>query len=194
MCAQSLNCVWLFGIRQTIATRLLCPWSFPGKNTGEGCHFLFHGIFSAYWWNLGLVHWHVDSLPGKPAFNLVPNNPHEHFCFYFINYLSHAIFYFFKNPVWLCMTLYLFKICTCLLIIGWVLFILFRLSVATDLTWEHSVCIFECCNSLTYAHCIENLAYELRLYAASSYTHFFATLHLWIFFSSYFALIDRTNR
>jgi len=26
-------------------TRLLCPWSFPGKNTGVGCHFLIQGIF-----------------------------------------------------------------------------------------------------------------------------------------------------
>ena len=26
-------------------TRLLCPWNFPGKNTGVGCHFLFQGIF-----------------------------------------------------------------------------------------------------------------------------------------------------
>ena len=25
--------------------RLLCPWNFPGKNTGEGCHFLLQGIF-----------------------------------------------------------------------------------------------------------------------------------------------------
>ena len=23
--------------------RLLCPWDFPGKNTGVGCHFLFWG-------------------------------------------------------------------------------------------------------------------------------------------------------
>ena len=23
---------------------LLCPWDFPGKNTGEGCHFLLEGI------------------------------------------------------------------------------------------------------------------------------------------------------
>ena len=26
--------------------RLLCPWEFPGKNTGVGCHFLLQGIFS----------------------------------------------------------------------------------------------------------------------------------------------------
>ena len=25
-------------------TRLLCPWDFPGKNTGVGCHFLLQGM------------------------------------------------------------------------------------------------------------------------------------------------------
>ena len=25
--------------------RLLCPWDFPGKDTGVGCHFLLQGIF-----------------------------------------------------------------------------------------------------------------------------------------------------
>ena len=25
-------------------TSLLCPWDFPGKNTGVGCHFLLQGI------------------------------------------------------------------------------------------------------------------------------------------------------
>ena len=25
---------------------LLCPWNFPGKHTGVGCHTLFRGIFS----------------------------------------------------------------------------------------------------------------------------------------------------
>ena len=29
----------------TQPAKLLCPWSFPGKNTGEGCHFLLQGIF-----------------------------------------------------------------------------------------------------------------------------------------------------
>ena len=27
------------------SARLLCPWDFPGKNTGMGCHFLLKGIF-----------------------------------------------------------------------------------------------------------------------------------------------------
>ena len=26
-------------------TRLICPWDFPGKSTGVGCHFLLQGIF-----------------------------------------------------------------------------------------------------------------------------------------------------
>ena len=25
--------------------RFLCPWDFPGKNTGVGCHSLLQGIF-----------------------------------------------------------------------------------------------------------------------------------------------------
>ena len=41
-CIESLSCVWLFRIPCTEATRLLCPWNFPGKNIGVGCHFLLH--------------------------------------------------------------------------------------------------------------------------------------------------------
>ena len=37
-------------------TRLLCPWDFPGKNTGVGCHFLLQGIFPTQGWNPGLSH------------------------------------------------------------------------------------------------------------------------------------------
>ena len=36
--------------------RLLCPWDFPGKNTGVGCHFLLQGIFPAQGFNPGLLH------------------------------------------------------------------------------------------------------------------------------------------
>ena len=36
-------------------TRLLCPWNFPGKNTGAGCHFLLQGIFPTQGSNLGLL-------------------------------------------------------------------------------------------------------------------------------------------
>ena len=34
VCAQSCVTPW------SVATRLLCPWNFPGKNTGVGSHFL----------------------------------------------------------------------------------------------------------------------------------------------------------
>ena len=37
-----------------IACQALCPWDFPGKNTGVDCHFLFQGT------NAG----HVCSIPG----------------------------------------------------------------------------------------------------------------------------------
>ena len=38
--------------------RLLCPWDFPGKNTGVGCPFLLQGIFLPQGSNLHLLlHW-----------------------------------------------------------------------------------------------------------------------------------------
>ena len=43
--------------------RLLCPWNFPGKDTGVSCHFLLQGIFLTLGSNLHLVcllHWQVD--------------------------------------------------------------------------------------------------------------------------------------
>ena len=36
--------------------RLLCPWDFPGKYTGVGCHFLLQRIFSTQGSNLGVPH------------------------------------------------------------------------------------------------------------------------------------------
>ena len=56
-------------------TRLLCPWDYPGKNTGVGFHFLLQGIFLTQGSNLCLLyllHWQADSLPlapsGKPVY------------------------------------------------------------------------------------------------------------------------------
>ena len=46
--------------------RPLCPWDFPCKNPGVGCHFLLQGIFLVQGLNLCLLcllHWQVDSLP-----------------------------------------------------------------------------------------------------------------------------------
>ena len=36
--------------------KLLCPWNFPGKNTGVGSHPLLQGIFPTQGLNPGLLH------------------------------------------------------------------------------------------------------------------------------------------
>ena len=61
-----------------IATRLLCPWDSPGKNTGVGCHTLLQGILPTLGSNLHLLcllHSQVGSLPlvppEKPQLNLI---------------------------------------------------------------------------------------------------------------------------
>ena len=41
----------------TVAVRLLCPWGFPGKNTGVDCHGLLQGIFPTQGLNSSLLHW-----------------------------------------------------------------------------------------------------------------------------------------
>ena len=38
----------------TLSTRLLCPWDFPAKNTGVGCHAFFQGILPTQGSNLCL--------------------------------------------------------------------------------------------------------------------------------------------
>ena len=38
-----------------VPPRLLCPWNFPGKNTGVGCHFLLQGFFPPQGWNLSVL-------------------------------------------------------------------------------------------------------------------------------------------
>ena len=41
----------------------LCPWNFPGENTGLGCHFSLQAIFPTQESNWNLLHWQADSLP-----------------------------------------------------------------------------------------------------------------------------------
>ena len=38
------------------STRFLCPWDFPGKDTGVGGHFFLQGIFPTQDLNPGLLH------------------------------------------------------------------------------------------------------------------------------------------
>ena len=47
------NSMQLHGLQ---ATRLLCPWNSPGKNSGMGSHSLFQGIFPTQGSNPGLLH------------------------------------------------------------------------------------------------------------------------------------------
>ena len=58
-----------------------CPWDYPGKKTGVGCHFLLQGIFPPQGLNLLLLHllrWQAGSLapsqPGSPRCGEVPQN------------------------------------------------------------------------------------------------------------------------
>ena len=62
-CSVMSNSLWPHGLQPT---RILCPWDSPGKNAGEGCHFLLQGIFPTQGSNphlLRLLHWQADSLP-----------------------------------------------------------------------------------------------------------------------------------
>ena len=63
--------LWSYGVKPT---RLLCPWNFPGMNTGVSCHSLLQRIFLTQGSNLSLLRvsptMQVDSFtigpPGKP--------------------------------------------------------------------------------------------------------------------------------
>ena len=57
MCVCSVTLVMsLLGPYGLQLARLLCPWSFLGKNTGVGYHALLHGIFLTQGSNLCLLH------------------------------------------------------------------------------------------------------------------------------------------
>ena len=57
-------------------SRLLCPWDFPGKNTGVECHSLLQGLFPPQGSNPHLLHWQADSSPlshlGSPLMKKSP--------------------------------------------------------------------------------------------------------------------------
>ena len=41
-------------------TRLLCPWDFPGKDTGVGCHFLLQGMLKLKLQKVGHLMWRAE--------------------------------------------------------------------------------------------------------------------------------------
>ena len=53
-CLVTKSCATLFWPHGPSLARFLCPWDFPGKNTGVGWHFLLHGIFLTQGSNLCL--------------------------------------------------------------------------------------------------------------------------------------------
>ena len=65
-----ISCVWLFATPWTVATRFLCLWDSPGKNTGVGSHALLQGVFPTQGSNSGSPALLAGSLlfesPGKP--------------------------------------------------------------------------------------------------------------------------------
>ena len=52
-CLVAKSCLTLL---QPSPARLFCPWDFPGKNAGVGCHFLLQGIFLTQVLSLHLLH------------------------------------------------------------------------------------------------------------------------------------------
>ena len=73
VCVHAQSCPILWGPMNCSLPKLLCPWNFPGKNSGVRHHFLHQGIFLTQGSNptlLRLLRWQVDSLPlvppGKP--------------------------------------------------------------------------------------------------------------------------------
>ena len=52
-CSVVSDSFWPYG---PYPSRLLCPWNFPGENTGVGCHSHLQGIFPTQGSNLGLPH------------------------------------------------------------------------------------------------------------------------------------------
>ena len=62
-CSVTQSCPILSWSHGLSPARLLCPWDFPGKNTGAGCHSLLHGLFLTHGLSLRLLHWQVDCLP-----------------------------------------------------------------------------------------------------------------------------------
>ena len=69
LCACSDSRVWFLAT----PARLLCPWDFPGKNTGVGSHFLLQRIFLTQGWKLSptlVGRFFTAESPGEPMVSL----------------------------------------------------------------------------------------------------------------------------
>ena len=68
----------------------LCPWNFPGNNTGVGCHFLLQGIFLVQGSNLHFLQVHMANFIASGFWNPITmkgswelNYVMRELCFYF---------------------------------------------------------------------------------------------------------------
>ena len=68
-CSVMSDSLWPHGLY--IASRLLCAWNSPGKNTGVGSHSPFQGIFPSQGSNADLLHCRQTLPPGKPYIFIV---------------------------------------------------------------------------------------------------------------------------
>ena len=94
-CNKKQELTWT-ELQSTAATRLLCPWNSPGKNTGVSCHFLLQGIFPTLGSNPGLLQCrqilHCLSHQGSPTALITVCETSEHwpfacspFCLHFLS-------------------------------------------------------------------------------------------------------------
>ena len=82
-CSVVSNSLWYCDLW---STKLFCPWNYPGKNTGVGCHFLLQGIFLNQGSNpclLRFLHWQADSFPRVTweAHPVIHTLPKQYFVF-----------------------------------------------------------------------------------------------------------------
>ena len=59
-CLVTKSCPTVLQPHELLPAKLLCPWDFPGRRTGVGCHSLPQGIFPTQGSNLCLLHfWQI---------------------------------------------------------------------------------------------------------------------------------------
>ena len=76
-----------------VASRLLCPWDFPAKNTGVSCYFLLQGIFLTQGLNLGLLHRRGILYQLSHLGSLVFSLPHISYVRYICNFFKIGLSY-----------------------------------------------------------------------------------------------------
>ena len=81
-CLVAKSCLTLLWPPGLSPTRFLCPWDFPGTDTGVDSHFLLQGIVPTQGLNLHLLHCQAGSLP--------------------LSHQGTVMFYLFPKPHWLC--------------------------------------------------------------------------------------------